>query len=723
MVSDNYVIIDLETTYSEDYGRVSNQFIETNTVVRCGVLYSTGNFKTPQTYKHASLVSPIELTHSIVCTSDIPKDVFNYNIIVIHNSKFDYLWLLRYHYHEALEWFNNGGILWCTQFTEYMLSGKVAKYNSLDDTAVKYGGTRKYDKIKEYWEAGIKTEDIPLIELDHYLMMDVYNTHKIFKGQSKRLVNKDHLYKSLTGHFDYMVFTGLCEHYGMQVDVPLLDKIREECLQKETELLTELNKILATKIPPEALPYFDFNKNSHVSAILYGGTIKYSIGTPHVYKSGAKAGQTYNKWEHFELQVNGVGLTLDEKTETKVKGVGITESKALAWYTHIPFVKLLNDWRHVKQLLKTFLDPEGNGVRGLVHPDSRLHGYLGHVGTATGRLNSSRPCLQNIDKKSPIRTAFPSRFKDGYIVEIDWSGLENSTTAHITQDENLIHDLHHKLDLHSKRASMINHIDYDVFVNGLKEGNQEYAKMRQKAKTMGFARAYGAGVKNLMETTGLPKKEVKEFIDADNALYPNVNRYYDDLYAECLSKAKATDRFTKEGNRIQTTYFLNGLGWPIAIDSADSPVWMLQAEAVRLLGRNHPYTIKLQQLRNENQRAGIYPVPKEAIEAGMRFTSFTTTVFKNYPNQNLASEIVALFASFLLTNLMNDIILGNVCPINTIHDSYVFDVKGTYLEVFKDVIQTCESEFPTFLQKEFGFTFSAALRLEIKAGRTWKVEE
>lgn len=736
-----YCVLDLETTYSEHYGRVSNPFIAENKVVRCGAMYSDNapfefNFRNAvdqlKLYHLNGTLFPVilenlynfilctALTRRVVITNRIPSKIFDYDIICCHNSKFELLWLLRYHEKATLEWIKRGGVLWCTQFTEYQLSGKINKLPSLTKLAPVYGGYTKHDKIKEYWKSGIRTEDMPLWELDYYLHYDVHNTWTIFRQQYSK-VRQQGLLISLYHHFISMCYTGLCEHYGMCLDKDKLEELREESIAAKSQYFEQMQGILVKLLPIEALEYLNLNSNDHISTLLYGGIFKYSIATPHIYKTGAKKGQTYNRYEHHSVEVKGLGLELTEEAETKKEGVGKTNRKTLEWIKGVPFIDLLLQYRKHEQLLKTFLNPDGGGVLGLLHPDGRIHSSLTHAYTSTGRLNSRAPNIQNIAKAGALKTAFMSRYKEGFIVEADWAGLENCTMAQVSGDENLILDLWDGVDLHCKRAAAMNKISYEEIFNN--KNLPEYAFMRSKAKGPSFAYAYRAGKRKLMEETHLSEQDITDFINSNKELYPKTVSFYDDLYEISKSKAVPTKDLTKEGNTRETTTYATLLGWSIVFTSDDSPLWAIARECSYKLGRYHPYTILVRELK-EKDRLKMYPKHPDAIAAGVKYTSFTNTVFANYPNQNLADEIVKIFMSLLLTQCIDYTILGKIVPINTIHDSYLFDVcDEEHVQILLSIIRDCENKIIPYLQKIFKIKIKVPLKLDVKFSKTWKAVE
>ncbi len=735
----NWCVFDTETTYGEHYGRVGSTFVPTNSVIRSGMMFSDD---APAEYNVRNFVEVlsklggltgfyskllINYNHLVAVTRTVEKierinpKIFNYKIIVAHNSKFDFLWLLKYYPMETLKWIKRGGVLWCTQYVEYALSGKLNKMCSLTKTAPRYGGFEKYDKIKkDYWSKGIPTEEIPLWELDYYLHYDVHNTWVVFSNQYQILKDKK-LLIAANQHFRSMIFTALCEHHGMLLDRDTLMGVRQECSDHNGQLLEQIQAILLKVLPTEALDRFDLSRNAHVSAVLYGGNIKWKDKEAKFYKDKKRYGQCYYRNKEYSVPVKGLGLLLDENNETKIKGVGQTNKKKLLWITGVPFVELLIQYRKMSQLLTTFLNPEGAGILGLIHPDGRIHTSLTHAFTATGRLSSRAPNIQNIDKTSRIRTAFKTRYKEGYIVEFDVKGLENATMAQVCGDANLIKDLNAGVDLHSKRAAQMNDRSYEEIVNNLDK--TEYKKMRDDAKAPSFAYAYRAGVKKIVEATRLSEKVVKEFMEANTALYPDTVKFYNNLYEICISKSRPTNLFTKEKNRKRITTYKTAFGWDINILSNDSPVWCVRKDACYKLGNYHPYAIKLRSLAEKN-RSQMYPPHPDAVKIGVKFESFTNTVFANYPNQNMADEFLKGLMNLVLTNCIDYTIMNRILPINTIHDSLLFDVYDReHVYILINIIKKCEQDFPAYLLNKFNIKLKVPITLTVTFNKTWKPKE
>ena len=106
-------------------------------------------------------------------------------VLVGHNIKFDLLYVLKNKWLTPKEVANLK--IWDTQHVEYLLSGQTHTYPSLNDCAVKYGGTVKDDRIKEFWDADTPTEKIPEAMLAEYLRYDLLNTSIVYEKQRKQV--------------------------------------------------------------------------------------------------------------------------------------------------------------------------------------------------------------------------------------------------------------------------------------------------------------------------------------------------------------------------------------------------------------------------------------------------------------------------------------------------------------------------------------------------------
>lgn len=205
---------------------------------------------------------------------------------------------------------------------------------------------------------------------------------------------------------------------------------------------------------------------------------------------------------------------------------------------NVPFLKLYAELMKMGKDLGTYYyrkDAEGKetGMLTLVGADGIIHHKLNMCSTVTARLSSSDPNLQNIPKgnNSDIKTVFVSRFPGGKIIQSDFSSLEVYVQAILTECSQLILDLRAGLDMHCVKLAAKEGMEYaDVYA--LCKGDK-YDKAwdykRTKAKEYSFQSAFGAGDKAIAAKTGMSIEDVAKLRAADEARYPEIPTYYENI--------------------------------------------------------------------------------------------------------------------------------------------------------------------------------------------------
>lgn len=329
------------------------------------------------------------------------------DMLVGHNIRFDMHYLVKTWPHLE-EWFYDPKhTIWDTQQVEYLLSGQQVKYASLDKLSPLYGGVLKDDRMKAHWEAGGQTEDLPVDMLTGYLIGDVENTEKVFRGQLHNviLLGMEALVasqmKAMVATWE-MVKNGMC--FDMKRAVYYSGKL-ESKLKVVTEALQALVDDAHSEAPAGT---FNVGSNDVVSRMLFGGSYKYKElepvlgedGSPVRYKSGMKKGQV--KYKNVE-KVAGVPRTYtpEDGWETKKAGtfqVGDDIIKALKKEKDTPFLSKVLQHRALTKDLSTYFT--GYSALAWWEGDKHfIHGELNMCSTDTGRLSSSKPNLQNLSKK------------------------------------------------------------------------------------------------------------------------------------------------------------------------------------------------------------------------------------------------------------------------------------------------------------------------------------
>ena len=209
-------------------------------------------------------------------------------------------------------------------------------------------------------------------------------------------------------------------------------------------------------------------------------------------------------------------LKLSDKVRKTKSGQYSTSEEVLESVKHKhPIVEEILKYRRLKKLLSTYID----ALPQLLSPaDGRLHSSFNQSVTATGRLSSSNPNLQNIPVRGEdgreIRRAFVPE-EGGVFFSADYSQIELRIMAHLSGDESLIRDFKDGRDIHAATAARI-------FKKPLEEITRDE---RRKAKTANFGIIYGISAFGLAERMGVSRTEAKDLIENYFATYPGVKAY------------------------------------------------------------------------------------------------------------------------------------------------------------------------------------------------------
>lgn len=192
-----------------------------------------------------------------------------------------------------------------------------------------------------------------------------------------------------------------------------------------------------------------------------------------------------------------------------------------------PIAEKLLEYRQIQKLKSTYVD----ALPKLVNPKTgKVHTSFNQTGTATGRLSSSDPNLQNIPIRTEIgreiRKAFIPSEPDWFIMSADYSQIELRIMAHLSGDENLISAFRKGLDIHSSTAA-------SVF--GVRPEDVNY-EMRRKAKEVNFGIMYGISPYGLSQRLGIPQPEAKKIIEVYFQRFPKVKEYIEKTIAEARQK-------------------------------------------------------------------------------------------------------------------------------------------------------------------------------------------
>lgn len=219
-------------------------------------------------------------------------------LIVAHNLAYECSWWLTYARKEFEAFLKRGGRVFCTMHGHYIASDFQDMYPSLDETAPKYGGTHKVDGVKLLWEQGVRTSEIDPILLHEYLVGpsgDIVNTAVCFYGECAVFTERNQM-QYVWERQDALLAWSYCEFFGLFVNMPIARKNQEEQEQRIREIKQELQQYIPKDLP-ETLD-FNFGSDFHMSALVYGGPIKYRKKVPYDPPQYVKA--DFYKYEDSE---------------------------------------------------------------------------------------------------------------------------------------------------------------------------------------------------------------------------------------------------------------------------------------------------------------------------------------------------------------------------------------------------------------------------------------
>ena len=305
------------------------------------------------------------------------------------------------------------------------------------------------------------------------------------------------------------------------------------------------------------------------------------------------AGSTFNlasPKQVSEILFQKLGLTSAKKTKTGES----TDASVLEQLAHEhPLPKILLEHRLISKLKGTYVD----ALPKLVNPRTgRVHTSFNQAITATGRLSSSDPNLQNIPIRSPegrrIREAFVA--KEGFVlISLDYSQIELRILAHVSGDPVMTESFMQGQDVHQRTAS-------EVFGVPLEQVTKE---QRSFAKTINFGLLYGMGVHRLSQTLGIPRKEASTYLD----------RYYE-RYAGIYEWQKTNLAKAKEEAEVRT---LLGRRRPIPDIRSENHVLAKRAERIAI---NAPIQgtaadiIKIAMIQIDRRLKKEYPTAKMILQ-------------------------------------------------------------------------------------------------------------
>jgi DNA polymerase-1 len=445
----------------------------------------------------------------------------DFNITKIgQNIKFDILVFRKYGVRIA-------GTLFDTMIAHYLLNPELRHgMDYLAETYLKYKTIHIDELIGTKGKNQLSMRNVELKKIAEYASEDADITLKL-----KNLFEPELKKQGIESLF-----------YNMEMPlVYVLADMEEAGVKLDTLALKQLSKILTTEL-------IHLEKEIHTLA-----------KTEFNINSAKQVGEIL-----FER------LKIEEKTKkTKTGNYSTSEDTLEKLRSKHPIIGKLLEYRGIKKLLSTYI----NALPELINSSTgKIHTSFNQTVTATGRLSSTNPNLQNIPIREEmgrdIRKAFIPDNEDCLFFSADYSQIELRIMAHLSKDENMINAFLSSEDIHAATASKI----YNIPLNEITK------EMRRKAKTANFGIIYGITIFGLTERLNIPRSESKELIDGYFITYPRIKEYMNKSiqatkekgYVETIFKRKRFIPDINSNNAIVRGYAeRNAINAPIQGSAAD----------------------------------------------------------------------------------------------------------------------------------------------------------
>ena len=273
-----------------------------------------------------------------------------------------------------------------------------------------------------------------------------------------------------------------------------------------------------------------------------------------------------------------------------------------------PIIEFILDYRQLAKLKSTYID----ALPGLInHKTGRVHTSFNQTRTATGRLSSSEPNLQNIPVRSElgkqVRQAFIAP-PHSWLVAGDYSQIDLRTLAHLSQDESLLGAFHSDEDIHSATASQLFGVDASLVT----------PDMRRLAKTVNFGVIYGMSDYGLEQATELSREEAAQFITSYFEKYPGVKQYLDSTKKQAretgyvqtlLGRRRFIPEINSSNRQVREAAERMAINMPVQGTSAD----VIKVAMINLHREMDKRQLKSKMLLQVHDEL-IFEVPEEELE-------------------------------------------------------------------------------------------------------------
>ena len=404
---------------------------------------------------------------------------------------------------------------------------------------------------------------VPVKDATEYGAEDAVYTLRLWEPLRKELAKLDYEKYFFEQEMPLLKVLYQMESVGVAIDVPALKALEQELAHRIEKLEKEICDMAGVE--------FNIGSPKQLGDVLFD-----TLGLPEIKKRSTDA------------------VVLEE----------------LSYKAPHPIVFSVIEYRELNKMQSTYISV----LPTLLNPDTRrIHTSFIQWGTATGRLSSRDPNLQNIPVRSDlgkkIRAAFIPQSKDNVILAVDYSQIELRMLAHLSGDSALIESYKEGIDIHARTAAAIYGVDID-------EVNSD---MRRDAKVVNFGVLYGMTAFRLSRDLKIPMSQAKDFITGYFDMYQGVQQYIEDTkaaahrdgYVETLSGRRRYIAGIDSSDRMESQMAERmAVNTPVQGSAAD----LIKIAMIRIQKRINEENLPLKMMLQVHDEL-VFECPRDQVEA------------------------------------------------------------------------------------------------------------
>ena len=404
---------------------------------------------------------------------------------------------------------------------------------------------------------------VPVKDATEYGAEDAVYTLRLWEPLRRELEKLDYVKYFFAQEMPLLKVLYQMESVGVAIDVPALKALEQELARRIENLEKEICDMAGVE--------FNIGSPKQLGDVLFD-----TLGLPEIKKRSTDA------------------VVLEE----------------LSFKAPHPIVFAVIEYRELKKMQSTYISV----LPTLINPDTRrIHTSFIQWGTATGRLSSRDPNLQNIPVRSDlgkkIRAAFIPQSKDNVILAVDYSQIELRMLAHLSGDAALIESYKEGIDIHARTAAAIYGVDLDAVTSD----------MRRDAKVVNFGVLYGMTAFRLSRDLKIPMSQAKDFITGYFDMYQGVQQYIEDTkaaahrdgYVETLSGRRRYIAGIDSSDRMESQMAERmAVNTPVQGSAAD----LIKIAMIRIQKRINEENLPLKMMLQVHDEL-VFECPRDQVEA------------------------------------------------------------------------------------------------------------